>query len=160
MPFQAQQVPSVAGDQVVGLAGLGHGEQIIVGWVVAHVDARQRAGEFRQSADLIHHGAGGGRADKPLQPGVTCDASELIELVFAGDQREAAVAPALIQVIGRASRHNQRTDQDVVVEDDPHRDLSRGMFGPDGLDCLGDRGFDLFSGYTGVGGFRLGNSSI
>jgi len=85
MPFQAEQMASVARDQVVGLRGLGHREQEVIGWVGADGHGGQRTGQFRKSADLIHHGACCRRPDVLPHPGISGHAPEFFELVFAGD---------------------------------------------------------------------------
>jgi len=154
VPAQTEQVLAVARDQVVGLPGHRHGEQEIVGGIGAAVDLWQRSGEYRERANFIHHGAGGGRAEEPLQSRIPADAPELVQLLLARNQPENAPAPALIQVAGRASRDDQGADQDVGIENDPQKRLRADAGATDGLDGFGDGSLDLFRRHIGVG--RLG----
>jgi len=153
-------MPPVAGDQVIGLADFGHGEQEIVRWIGTDINLWQRSGELGECADLVQHRAGRRWPDVFLQAWVPGYATELLQLVLAADQPEAAHAPALIQIIRRASRHNESADQDIGIEDVPHQDLFGGMPGADGFDGLGDCTLDFCRRNVAVGSFGFRDGAV
>jgi len=55
MPFEAQQMTPVSGNQIVRIARLGHGQQKIVRWIGRQINSEQGTRELSKNPDFIQH---------------------------------------------------------------------------------------------------------
>ena len=117
-----QQSALVAGDEIGGRQ-----QETVVG-IGRALDAEQGINAFRRSASdrFVSRPASCGRVRSAMAG--CAGSSAFRQLDGAGEQSEAAVHPGAMNRARRSALHQQRRDQDVGIEDDPHG-LRGGMAG-------------------------------
>ena len=83
-----------------------------------------------------------------------------LAVILTANQHKAPGPPALIQIIRCTRRHDQGTDEDICIENNPYRRRRRKTVRADSLDCLGDSRLDLLGRHTGVDSLGIRNSLV
>lgn len=96
MPAERQHVAPVARDKGIGLSCLGQRQQVVVVRIGRDIDLRQRVEHDGQAAYVVDHAPGLDRAQPQAEVIAAAHAADFLELLLAGHQDKAAVAPRLV----------------------------------------------------------------
>lgn len=102
----------IAGHEVVGVAGSGHGQQERVERIVG-LDVRWQLLQHERALQVVDHRANAMRLKHGLELWVATGAPEFFELGQRGHDLEACRAPSAVDRLGRPVRRDEGAEQDV-----------------------------------------------
>ncbi len=116
----SQQVVLVAGNEIISLASFAHRQQKIIRRIFGTAGCRQSGERLGNSADLIDQPSGLRSPDQGTDPRPRGDGPQLREQQGVGEEDEAVLEPCFEDLAWDTVAADQRADQNVGVQDDPH----------------------------------------